>query len=218
MTAKCHFPILHVFERLWRAFRYPPIIAFRRQKNLKDLLVWATLTSTRSELRGNYQCGVSRCKTCPILRAMDEFFSHTTGKSYNVKFHASCKSSNIVYLITCRRCGLQYMGETSQPLNVGINCYRSDITHQRTDVSPVAKHFNRGAHSISVMVIELSISSDPCLWKVKEGRWIRTLETSFPSEMNHRVDNLWNLTSSSSVQLWVSCPSQSFMTSPSPED
>ena len=60
-------------------------------------------------------------------------------------------------------------------------------------MSPVAEHFNGGAHSesdMTVMVIELSTSRDPCLRKVKEGRWIRTLETSFPSEMNHRVDNL----------------------------
>ena len=57
MTAKRHLPILHVSERLRRAFRYPPIIAFRRPKNLKDFLVRATLTSTPSEPPGNYPCG-----------------------------------------------------------------------------------------------------------------------------------------------------------------
>ena len=58
--------------------------------------------------------------------------------------------------------------------------YRFDITHRRTDVSPVAEHFTSRAHSesdMAVIVIELSTSRDQCLWKVKEGRWIRTLET-----------------------------------------
>ena len=132
------------------------------------------------------------------------------------------KSSKIVYFITCRRCGLQYVGETSHPLRARINGNRSDITHWNTDMSRVAEHFNSGAHSVSdmmsFMVIELSTSGDPCLWKVKEGRWIRALETSFPSGMNLRVDSLWNLTFSSSIQLWVSFPSQLFATSPSPED
>ena len=185
MIAKRHLPILHVSERLRKAFWYPPLIASRCPKNLKDLLVRATLTSN--------PCGAPRCKTCPILRVTDEFSSHTTGQFFKVKFRTSCKSSNIVYLITCRRCGLQYVGETSQPLHARINGHRFDITHRRTDVSPVADHFNSGAHSesdMTVMVIELSSSRDPCLRKVKEGRWIRTLETSSPSGMNLRVDSL----------------------------
>ena len=120
-----------------------------------------------------YPCGTPRCKTCPILKVTDEFSSHTTGHLFQVKFHASGKSSNIVYLITCRRCGLQYVGETSQPLHARINGHRSDIMHRRTDVSLVAEHFNRGAHSVAdmmVILIELFSSRDLCVRKVKEGR------------------------------------------------
>ena len=88
-----------------------------------------------------------------------------------VKSRASYKSSNIVYLTTCRRCGLQYVGEMSQPLHARIDGHWSDITHWRTDVSAVAEHFNTSAQSVSdmtVMVIELSPSCDPCLQKVKD--------------------------------------------------
>ena len=192
-TAKQHLPIVQASERLREAFRYPPLIAFRRPRNLKDFLVRATLTPTPSKSPGNYPCGAPRCKTCPILKVTDEFSSHTTGQLFKVKFRASCKSSNIVYLITCRRCGLQYVGEMSQPLHARINGHRSDIMHWRTDVSPVAEHFNSGAHSVSymtVMVIELSTSRDPCLRKIREGRWIKNLGTSFPLRMNLLVDSL----------------------------
>ena len=147
------------------------------------------------------------------------------GTGVNVKFRASCKSSNIVYLITCRRCGLQYVGEKSQPLHVKINGHRWDISHRRTDVSHVAEHFNSSAHSVAdmtVMVIEISPSRDPCLQKVKEGRLIRTLETSFPSGMNLRVDCLWNLgLRPPSVHPWVSsfpCHLHLVATSPSSDD
>ena len=129
-----------------------------------------------------------------MLRAMDEFSSHTTGKSYKMKFRVYCKSSNIVYFITCRRCGLQYVRETSQPLYARINGHWSDIVHRRTDVSPVAE--STAVHTqIAAMVIELHVSTShyPCLWKGMEGRWIRTLETLFPSGMILRVDSLWNL-------------------------
>ena len=75
-TAKWPLLILHISERLWSAFWYPLLIAFCHPSNLKALLVKVTLTSTPSELPGNYPCRAFRCETCPILRAKDEFSSH----------------------------------------------------------------------------------------------------------------------------------------------
>ena len=66
--------------------------------------------------------------------------------NYKVKFCASCKSSNIVYLITCRRCGLPYVGETRQPLHARVDGHWYDILHRKTDVSSVAEHFNSTVH------------------------------------------------------------------------
>ena len=147
VIAKRHLPILHASERLRRALRHPPLIAFHFPSNLKDFLVRAMLTtSTPPEPPGKCPCGAPRYKTCLILRATDEFSSHTTGQTFKVKFPASCKSSNFVYLIMCRRCGLQYVGETGQLLHARVNGHRFDIAYRRTDVSPVAEHFNNGAN------------------------------------------------------------------------
>ena len=38
--------------------------------------------------------------------------------------------------ITNRRCGLQYVGETGQPLHARVSGYQFGITHRRTDVFP----------------------------------------------------------------------------------
>ena len=95
---KRHLTILHASERLKEAFPLPPLIAFRRPRNLRDLLVRATLASTLHESPGNRPCGAIRCKTCPILLATDEFSSHATGEVFKVNTKASCKSSNIIYL------------------------------------------------------------------------------------------------------------------------
>ena len=91
--------------------------------------------------------------------ATDEFSSHTTGKVFKVKFNASCKSSSVIYLITCRRCGLQYVGEMGQPLHMRVNGHQYDITHRRTEESPVGEYFNSGTHGesdMTVTVIELA--------------------------------------------------------------
>ena len=167
--------------------------AFRRPRNLRDLLVRAPLTVTSQKPPGNRPCGAAGCKTCPILTATDEFTSHTTGRVFKINFAASCKSSNIIYLITCRRCGQQYVGETGQPLHLRINGHRFNITHGKTEESPVAEHFYGEGHTLAdmtVMAIDKIYSHDSCLCKIQESRWIRTLGTSYPSGMNLRMDSL----------------------------
>ena len=45
--------------------------------------------------------------------------------SLYAKFRASLKSSDALYLIMCKRCGLQYMDETGQPLHLRISNHAS---------------------------------------------------------------------------------------------
>ena len=101
---KCHPSTLHILEWLREAFTLPPLTAFHRLKNLRNFLVWATLTVNNQAPPDNPPCRAAGWKTCPILMALDEFTSHTTGLVYKMKFSASCNSSNIIRLITCRRC------------------------------------------------------------------------------------------------------------------
>ena len=131
-------PILHALEQLKQAFPLPPLIAFRRPKNLRDLLVKATLITTQQDAPGNYRCESGRCKTCPILSTTDAFASHTTGERFKISITASCKSFSVVYLITCKRCGQQYVGKTGQPLHLRMNGHHHDTAHKRTEDSPLA--------------------------------------------------------------------------------
>ena len=143
-------------------------------------------------------CGASRHKTCPILLATDKFSGHTTGQHLKTKVHvnASCKSSNVIYLITCGWSCQQYVGETEQEFHCRINSHRYDIALKRTKESPLAEHFNGIAHSqvdTRVMVIDQLWNHDRCLRKTRESRWIRTLGTTHPLGMNLRVDSLRSL-------------------------
>ena len=171
-TTKCHQITLRSSERLNANFNLPPIITFRRPKNLKDLLVHATLTSRANETPGNSPCGTNSCKTCLILKTTSVFTSKATGERFTVKIHASCKTSNIVYLIECRRCGLQYVGESEQALHKRLNGHRFDITRGRTEVSPVAAYFRSANHSeadLSVCVINRLWKEDVICWKIEKA-------------------------------------------------
>ena len=64
---------------------------------------------------GNIPCNNRRCKTCNILIQSDSFTSPCTGSTHKIRFEFKSTTRNLVYLIQCRRCGLQYVGETGKP-------------------------------------------------------------------------------------------------------
>ena len=58
---------------------------------------------------------------CPAQIATDKFARHTTGEYNRMRGIASFKSSNAVYLIQCKRCSHQHVGEMGQPFHCRIN-------------------------------------------------------------------------------------------------
>ena len=57
-------------------------------------------------------CDKKRCKTCVHIVVSDTFTSNVSGRVYNVHSKNSildCASSNVIYLISCNRCGVQYV-------------------------------------------------------------------------------------------------------------
>ena len=138
---KKHHHILNLSDKMRKAVPEPPLIAYRRPKNLRDLLVRAEVIPRERKQPGTRPCGGRGCKTCPMLQTMDSITSHITGNTHKIKTSASCKSTNVVYVIRCQRCDLQYVGETEQALHERINSHRSHVKLSKTD-KPGAAHFN----------------------------------------------------------------------------
>ena len=67
------------------------------------------------------KCKDRRCKTCPRLSQNNYFYSTITGKKHFIinpaNKNINCKTENLIYLLTCEKCFLQYVGETAMPLN-----------------------------------------------------------------------------------------------------
>ena len=93
---KKHLPILHTSQRLKQALPNPPLVAFRRPKNLRDQIP-APPTNT-----GNIACGNKRCKTCSVITITA--LSRVMPQGENTKSeHTSLASQGT--LISCRKCG-----------------------------------------------------------------------------------------------------------------
>ena len=59
--------------------------------------------------RGFNFCNTRNCRYCPNLNQTGEITSSVTGKSYRTMKNVSCRSSNLIYCITCKLCSKQYV-------------------------------------------------------------------------------------------------------------
>lgn len=162
------------------------ILAYKNNKNLKQILVRSKLESNKKgAFRG---CGTKTCKCCQT-HAVDSNKIHSSAlnKSFMISDNISCNSSNIIYVITCRRCNLQYVGETSRTLRDRLSDHCSAIRTCKN--TPIGTHFNLPQHSIldlkiiGLETIKNENNSDK-LRKSREKHWQNCLSTMHPRGLN----------------------------------
>ena len=166
-------------------FKDPPMLTYRRPKNLRELITRATLPDKTSQPKGFSECSKHNCKIYPheIINKNLTFQSTVTKKSFKITQSFHCESHSVVYLITCLapNCGYQYVGETGRQFYVRMGEHLSSIRDRRDN--PVGSHFSQTGHTenhFSVQILEQIL--DPSLVGaanrrlVREKFWINTLE------------------------------------------
>ena len=192
-----HLPLLHNSPKLKQIFPEPPLTAFRRPPNLRDLLVHAKVTppTTGEDPPGAFKC-LKKCIVCTFIHTSTKFTSTVTGESFPISSNLSCKTNWLIYLITCKRCSKQYVGKTETTLYTRFNNTRSEIKNKKERGGkslPYVTHFNAGQHTvndISLLPIEKIHKQDRSVILRRESFWIAKLRTlSLPELMrtNNRL-------------------------------
>ena len=115
-----------------------------------------------------------------------------TQKTYKIKSHCSenilCCSQNLIYILTCKNCNIQYVGETVLPVNKRINIHRK----AKSGCERVIKHFRNDSarSSIIIQIFELfpgtgyknnKVCAVELAKRLKiEDYWMKTLRTIYP--------------------------------------
>ena len=91
-------------------FPNPPLVSFKRARNLRNSLVRSSLPSNLEP--GTFNCSRKICRTCPFINSK----RHIQGPkgSYQVNDHLDCITSNIIYCITCTLCNKLYIGKSGR--------------------------------------------------------------------------------------------------------
>ena len=79
------------------------------------------------------------CPLCHCVNGTDFVRSSNTGYNFKITDKMDCHSSNLIYLIQCKECHIQYIGETKLSLRQRMNKHRTDIN---SNIESVGKHFN----------------------------------------------------------------------------
>ena len=148
------------------------------------------------------------CKLCHTISTKDHFVSSSTHRVYEAVIpenisSLNCNSTNVIYLITCRKCKMQYVGETAQLLRDRIRHHNSCINHPEKDntCKVLSEHFSKGfcknaTYTVNIIeklqgtgrdedgVIDSAITRDR---RKIETDWMLKLRSVFPHGLNDRV-------------------------------
>ena len=58
----------------------------------------------------------------------DKYTFSATSEERHIKEHITCNSKNLIYMIECRKCQKQYIGETKRRLNERFGEHRRSVT------------------------------------------------------------------------------------------
>ena len=119
--------------------------------------------------------------------------------AFTIRDHFTCRSWNLIYCISCRRCPL-YIGETGRNLRTRFSEHLGSIRNS-TPGFPVAQNFNSMDHRISdVQVLGVALCSGTNTQREqREIRLIFQLGTVQRKGLNINFSFIWTVT------LYTSC-------------
>jgi len=193
-----HWYLIRNDPHLQKTFEEQPLTALRNNKNLAKYLIRADLkappnSNTRYELTlphhyfTNYctPCTHTQCMICPFFKPTAAIQSTSTKQIYPITDHYTCTTPGVIYLITCKTCNKQYVGQTGQNLRLRFRHHRNHLS-QHTG-RPIYRHFaQHNFNNITIQVIEQQL--DDLTRYERERYWIRTLKTFLPKGLNSKYD------------------------------
>ena len=132
---------------------------------------------------------MKKCNKCPIDIHIEEgnkktFSSTNTKECFRLKGEFQCRTTGVVYLITCDKCKIQYVGQTGRSFHDRIREHMYSIVKAE---NAIGIHFNSKGHNhlhMKATFIEKVFPNTPQNRLEREDYWIKTLNTKKPRDLN----------------------------------
>ena len=92
-----------------------------------------------------------------------------------MKSHITCETFNVIYLIQCRLCNLQYIGETKRRLKDRFNEHRRPLLNPTGNYihTAVSEHFLTSNHSDNHMLLIHSLLKNLKMGVILSGKHVK---------------------------------------------
>ena len=132
-----------------------------------------------------YKCNSDRCQCCTFIKPTSSFISSNTKEIFHIKSNMTCSTTHTIYLITCIKCKIQYIGQTQRQIRQRLADHKSNIHLQKQ--TSIGIHFNQPMHTLkhlTIIPIERVYPGNTSQLLLREQYWIKTLKTKYPSGLN----------------------------------
>ena len=161
--------LLYADEEVKKVFSPAPFVSFRSTRNLKSYLVRSKIYPLQRKV-GSEKCKSKRCLVCLNASETDVFQSFQTKEQYKINHQLNFNDKCLIYLLSCKVCGLQYVSSTTDKFRLRWNNYNENnrkAKRREEHMQPlVFAHFSSNDHNsfledFSITLIDKSDGTDP---------------------------------------------------------
>ena len=173
---------------LKNVFPSPPLIAYKRQQNIKDKIIRAKVANKTRETRN--LIGMKKCNKCVACFYIKEGETISTKNGiWKINKRVDCSTKNVIYLLECEKnnCEEKYVGETERNFRERVKEHIGYARNGKLN-QPSGHHFNLPGHKLHHMkftILEKVNSNDPLYRKEREKYMIEQFDT-FRSGLNKK--------------------------------
>ena len=123
----------------------------------------------------------NNCPICPFVKPGQILKSVQSKFSIEIKTSVNCQTQNLIYLINCKKCPTQYVGETNRTLQARFSEHLGYVKNKHTNKITGA-HFNLAGHrqsDMEISIIEKIHSTSEQYRKQREKMFISRFNTKY---------------------------------------
>ena len=167
---------------LGEVFKRPPLIAYKRQQNLREHLIRAKVPRAPRLHQQRKQNGMKKCGTnfLACLYIKEAKSVKLNGINWKINRNVNCKSFNVIYAIICNKdnCKKTYIGETRRYLKSRLDDHRGYVNNQIDKAT--GSHNNQPGHSLAnlqILILEQVQKRSNAYRKEREEYFIKKFNT-----------------------------------------
>ncbi len=188
-----HWPILDRSSGTRPLIDCNLVFGYSRPQNICDIITRAKLPPLTVEPDNipRKKCKRRNCRHCPNIDLSGFVINNQNKRTFKCVPKANCQTDNLIYLLTCKECGTQYVGQTLNRIMDRVNSHLNDIRHQRE--TPISRHMRTHStvseYPFRIQILQL-ISATPRCQRAQELRdkwestWMARLNSYVPNGLN----------------------------------